>query len=106
LPPPAKFQSYIKNLFPPARGSPLLGLAPIMDDLEKNFDDQQDKGIIDQIAIYRGGPLAEGGIKWISNDIIEIKTQDKTGYHLFRIAVVPSGKSFTRTMTFLGPLDK
>ena len=83
-----------------------LSLSPIMHDLEKLFNDEQDKGVLKSSILYRGGPILDGGIKWSSTDLLEIKTADETGYHLFRIALSPDGKAYTRMMTFLGPLDK
>ncbi len=79
-----------------------LSLDPIMDDLDKNFEKEKAEGALKKgIDLYRGGPT-EDGIKWDSDENLEIKTHDATGYNLFRIAVAPDGKSFSRIMTFLG----
>lgn len=75
-------------------------LDSIMDELGQIFSNGQAKGKISNDTLYRGGPT-EDGIKWKSDNVLEIKTQDATGYHLFRILVAPDGKSFTRTMKFL-----
>ncbi len=79
-----------------------LSLDPIMDDLDKNFEKEKTEGTLEKGGdLYRGGPT-EDGIKWDSDENLEIKTHDATGYNLFRIALARDGKSFFRAMTFLG----
>jgi hypothetical protein len=83
-----------------------LSLDSIMDDLGKNFESEESRGLVKKTDLYRGAPY-DDGIKWINDDTLSIKTFDQTGDHLFRITVAPNGKSFVRTMTALtGPVHK